>query len=769
MFPLLHAPSLLRSVRFCLVVGLLAGLTGSCAAVDLVPNASSPPDAAPGGFTLRTDIDLAALGSVTPPADFVSVPGGPIWDGDHAKPDPALVDHVNRDLAARLGPASNRTRFAVPPGSRSGLPSKGTVRVPVILVDFADAPHQSVQTASEIQSRMFGSGDAGLYPMDSLRNYYQRSSYGQLTVQGDVCGWYRSPWTRAQYEQSARNYEARWAYLYGPGVGLHMARSDLVCEVLQQVDSQIDFSKYDNDNDGDIDGVYIKYAGDARKGSMFWACQFSNFNNYWVDGKRVDKYVTSWYAVQVQNVDNAYPHYSPRIDIHETGHLMGLPDYYDYDLSVGPDGHVGGWDMMGGNWGDHNAFSKYMLGWLTPTIVAGGARYVDLPPATTSGSAVLIMPGAALDSYAEFFIAEYREPGKGNDERIVFTYPGGVYAGPVPYTTKGLFLWHVDARLDSTNWWFASDNSYTPHKLLRFMEADGKEHLERNPIDLTCYYDQNDIYTPGRSLGPTTVPNSNAYDGRRTDAVIDSIQLTTTGARARFAIAAPGTRQPFNGPHAAPCTVQAEDYDSGGPGLAYADTTAGNAGGAYRADDVDIEAGASGRNVGFVIGGEYLTYSVTAATAGEYTVALRASNPDAAAKTVTVSSGTSSTPISLASTGSFDTYRVFPAAGRIRLAAGNNVVKVAFGASRANVDSLTISAVGPSIAVVPTGTALPRDTNNDGRYEDVNGNGRRDFADVVLFFNQMSWIAANEPIAAFDFNANGRIDFADVVWLFNNL
>jgi PKD repeat protein len=53
--------------------------------------------------------------------------------------------------------------------------------------------------------------------------------------------------------------------------------------------------------------------------------------------------------------------------------------------------------------------------------------------------------------------------------------------------------------------------------------------------------------------------------------------------------------------------------------------------------------------------------------------------------------------------------------------------------------------------------------------EDVNGNGRADFADVVLYFNSMTWDAANEPVAAFDYNANGRIDFADVVRLFDRL
>ena len=73
------------------------------------------------------------------------------------------------------------------------------------------------------------------------------------------------------------------------------------------------------------------------------------------------------------------------------------------------------------------------------------------------------------------------------------------------------------------------------------------------------------------------------------------------------------------------------------------------------------------------------------------------------------------------------------------------------------------------VLAVPGGSSVPHDLNGDGKYEDVNGNNRKDFQDVVLYFNQMTWIAANEPVAAFDFNGNGRIDFADVVQLFNGL
>ena len=70
--------------------------------------------------------------------------------------------------------------------------------------------------------------------------------------------------------------------------------------------------------------------------------------------------------------------------------------------------------------------------------------------------------------------------------------------------------------------------------------------------------------------------------------------------------------------------------------------------------------------------------------------------------------------------------------------------------------------------MVPGGD-LPTDTDADGFSDDVNGNGRADFADVVLFFSQMTWFAEHEPVALFDWNRNDRIDFADIVQLFGEL
>lgn len=70
---------------------------------------------------------------------------------------------------------------------------------------------------------------------------------------------------------------------------------------------------------------------------------------------------------------------------------------------------------------------------------------------------------------------------------------------------------------------------------------------------------------------------------------------------------------------------------------------------------------------------------------------------------------------------------------------------------------------------VPGGSLPSTNAAFDGLFEDVNENRAKDFADIIIYFNQMSWVTANEPVSAFDNNRNGGIDFADVIWLFNNL
>ncbi len=71
---------------------------------------------------------------------------------------------------------------------------------------------------------------------------------------------------------------------------------------------------------------------------------------------------------------------------------------------------------------------------------------------------------------------------------------------------------------------------------------------------------------------------------------------------------------PFgNAIHQLPGRVEAENYDTGGESVAYGNTTVGNPGGAYRSDDVGIEATTDtggGYDVGYLNNGEWLEYTV---------------------------------------------------------------------------------------------------------------------------------------------------------------
>jgi hypothetical protein len=75
-----------------------------------------------------------------------------------------------------------------------------------------------------------------------------------------------------------------------------------------------------------------------------------------------------------------------------------------------------------------------------------------------------------------------------------------------------------------------------------------------------------------------------------------------------------------------PGTIQAENYDTGGQGLAYNSQYTTNQGGQYRQDGIGIEACADqdgGYDVGWAAGGQWLRYTVFVAARGKYTVAFR--------------------------------------------------------------------------------------------------------------------------------------------------
>ncbi len=70
---------------------------------------------------------------------------------------------------------------------------------------------------------------------------------------------------------------------------------------------------------------------------------------------------------------------------------------------------------------------------------------------------------------------------------------------------------------------------------------------------------------------------------------------------------------------------------------------------------------------------------------------------------------------------------------------------------------------------LPGASNKVRDLDGDGLYEDLNGNGRFDFDDVVKLFANMDNPDVLDGVDLFDWNANGRVDFDDVRAMFDRL
>jgi len=350
------------------------------------------------------------------------------------------------------------------PGHR-GLPATGDVKTFTLLLDFPDAPAPDHQTVEVINNHIYGEGLPERYPVESLTSFYKRSSYEQLNIGGNVIGWYTTPYPRTDITD---------------------ARA-VIKEALTHYESQgHDFSQYDNDGDGYIDYFSVVWTGEVGEWASLWWGWQSSFSDpsYTLSGKELAAFSWQWLSWNNETDD-----FDPLTLIHETGHGLGLPDFYDYDGDIGPVGGVGGLDMMDATWGDHGAFSKFALGWIEPKIVSSGSQKITLEPSSSTKDALIIMPDLTLEKkYSEYFVVQNRDQ-LNNDTKL---------------PNNGVLIWHVNAQ--TNQYGFIHDNSYTDNKLIRLMEADGLEQIEQG-----LGADTNDYYLSGQDFTTTSTPDSQSY------------------------------------------------------------------------------------------------------------------------------------------------------------------------------------------------------------------------------------------------------------------
>lgn len=367
-----------------------------------------------------------------------------------------------------------------------------TLRVPVILVDFQDNEANEDDYPVEHFEDMLFSLDE--YETGSMREWYRENSYGEVDVIGEVVGWVR--------------LEEEYGYYVGDrnGLGAWPNNSQrMTWEAVQAVDDDVDFSEFDNDDDGRLDALFIVHAGPGAEANggdenMIWSHAWGlNDHRLRLDGITIQGYNTVPDDGQIG------------VFGHELGHnLFGLPDTYDRDYTSSG---LGSWCMMaGGSWngevpGTSPAhFSlplKAFLDFVNVNPVRENMFDIAIDPVVDEGATYLFM----ADRDGELFMAENRQQ-IGFDAAL----PG-----------SGLVIYHVDENVDTQNdnEWYPDIEEEDGHYLYAVIQADGNWDLEMNENR----GDAGDPYPFERndSFNGDSAPNSNLYSGDATGIAINNI------------------------------------------------------------------------------------------------------------------------------------------------------------------------------------------------------------------------------------------------------
>jgi len=362
------------------------------------------------------------------------------------------------------------------------------MRCLVLLVDFAD--NTASRTLGELQELLFSQRT---HPTGSLRDYYRDNSYGQLDLDGDVIGWLRLPNPYVYYVDDQGGQGTYPQNVQG-----------LVADALRLAQAQVDFSRFDANGDGYLDGLVVVHAGgggetepDLTNGKRkIWSHQGNLHRRFVARG-------VSAYAYCLLPEDGTVG-----VCCHEVGHMLGLPDLYPPEPQSDGMG-VGRWCLMGmGGWnGDGHtpaqlcAWAKGLLGWLTPTTLQGG-QTLQVSPAEQQGSSTYrVWTGGR--PHAEYFLLE-------NRQRIGFDRE---------LPASGLLIWHVnDTR---------PDNRQSSRPRVALEQADGQQGLEQGDDD----GDDGDPF-PGAGGNTTfddaSTPSSRDQVGRPTAVSVANIATSGT-------------------------------------------------------------------------------------------------------------------------------------------------------------------------------------------------------------------------------------------------
>lgn len=408
-----------------------------------------------------------------------------------------MTDEVTaqRRAAVRRAQAQGRQKRMLRKAQASNA-FQGTKKGLIILVQFTDSKFKSGHDLALYKRIANDANYSDNNFKGSIKDYFKAQSHGMFELDFDVVGICQLQHPYAYYGKNNSQKED-----VKPG--------EMVAEACLWAHEQgIDFSKYDWDGDGEVDQVFVLYAGHGEASykdantiwpHMYYLSASDYGKSLSLDGVTVDTYACSSELNGDGNLDGIGTF------CHEFSHCMGFPDLYDTSYA-GWFG-MGDFDLMcsGSYNGDskcpagYSAYEKAECGWLTlkdMTNIEQETSIVGVQPMSADGDAYIIKNKGHED---EYYILENRQK-TGWDSYL---------------PASGLMITHVDYNADIWDWNMpntsgkyedANENTKTnDHQRLTIFRA-GKSTDE--------YGDASDLYPYGsnNSLTKTSSPASTLYN-----------------------------------------------------------------------------------------------------------------------------------------------------------------------------------------------------------------------------------------------------------------
>ena len=365
-----------------------------------------------------------------------------------------------------------------------------------ILVNFSDVSFKSANN-NALYQRIANEEDFSYGNFKgSMYDYFKKQSLGQFELTFDVVG-----------PVKVSNIHSYYGSNDSEGNDKYPAK--MVIEALKLADSQVNYADYDWDGDGEVEQVYVVYAGkgeaDGGATTTIWPHEWelSSAANYGdgsgaqtLDGVKIDTYACGG---ELDGQTGSIAGIGTMC--HEFSHCLGYPDFYDTDYSGGQG--MGYWDLMdsgsyNGNGyqpAGYTSYERWVAGWADPEELTATKQVSNMPDLQTSGKSYIIYnPG----NKNEYYLLENRQK-TGWDASI----PGA-----------GLLILHVD--YSASAWSGNTPNDDPSHQRMTWIAADNKYQYET--YQGSKYYTvdgmANDPFPYGsvNAFGKSTTPAAQLYN-----------------------------------------------------------------------------------------------------------------------------------------------------------------------------------------------------------------------------------------------------------------